>query len=124
MAPLSRAVVLRSAIGRLRAPPARAAFSSAAGAAGTEAPGREAVVAAAAVAVAGSGLGLWLMPPSLADSGEVADAAARQISVAAAGAGAGAGAVAVEEERREKRRFLLGGERPDLLLVHGLCVPL
>ncbi|KAL5216892.1 hypothetical protein ABZP36_008293 [Zizania latifolia] len=100
MALLPRATLLRSAARRLRAPPARArAFSSAA----AEAPRREGALAAAAVAVAGSGLGLWLMPTPLADSGEVADASAGQISVVAVGAAAGA-----VEERREKTRFLLG----------------
>ncbi|KAL6651000.1 hypothetical protein ACP70R_009925 [Stipagrostis hirtigluma subsp. patula] len=98
MAPLPRAALrLRAAVARLRSPPPPArAVSSAAGAA----TGREAAIAAAAVAVASSGLGLWLMPPSLADSGE---AAGGQISVAAAGAGA-----AAVEERQEKRRFLFG----------------
>ncbi|KAL6903658.1 hypothetical protein ACP4OV_004471 [Aristida adscensionis] len=98
------ALLLRSALGRLRPAGATAAraFSGAAGAGAETAPGREGVLAAAAVAVAGSGLGLWLMPTSLADSGE---AAGGQISVPAAGAGAGAGAV---EAREEKRRFLLG----------------
>ncbi|XP_062226095.1 calcium uptake protein, mitochondrial-like [Phragmites australis] len=94
--PLPRAARLhRSAAGRLRSPPARA-FSSAAGTGPS--PGREGVLAAAAVALAGSGLGLWLLPPTLADSGE---AAGGQISVAAAGAG-------TVEERETKGRFLFG----------------
>ncbi|KAL5216648.1 hypothetical protein ABZP36_008049 [Zizania latifolia] len=48
--------------------------------------------------------GLWLMPTPLADSNEVADALAGQISVVTVGAATGA-----VEERREKTRFLLGG---------------
>uniref|UniRef100_A0A804RMG4 EF-hand domain-containing protein n=1 Tax=Zea mays TaxID=4577 RepID=A0A804RMG4_MAIZE len=56
--------------------------------------GREAVIAAAAVAMAGSGLGLWLKPPSLADSGE---APGGQISVTCA---------ASTEAQEEKGRFL------------------
>jgi hypothetical protein len=58
------------------------------------------VIAAAAVAVAGSGLALWLKPPSLADSGE---APGGQISVA--------GATEAREEE-EKGWFLFAGERP------------
>ncbi|KAL5215680.1 hypothetical protein ABZP36_007081 [Zizania latifolia] len=45
------------------------------------------------------------MPTSLAHSGEVADASAGQISVVTVGVATGA-----VEERREKTRFLLGGE--------------
>uniref|UniRef100_A0A0D9W6U6 EF-hand domain-containing protein n=1 Tax=Leersia perrieri TaxID=77586 RepID=A0A0D9W6U6_9ORYZ len=102
MAPLllPRAALLRSAVRRLRSPEAAAAaraFLSSAAAA--EAPlGRDGALAAAAVGVVGSGLGLWLMPPSPADSGEVGDSPVGQISV-------GAGAA---DERRERRRFLFG----------------
>ncbi|ONM16151.1 calcium-binding EF hand family protein [Zea mays] len=89
MAPLRRASrLLRSAVCRLRSPAPARAFSSAAA---TE---TGAVIAAAAVAVASSGLGLWLKPPSLADSGE---APGDQISVACAGA---------TEAREEKGWFL------------------
>lgn len=104
MAPLR---LLRSAVGRLRtaAPAGRAAFSSAAATTEAKATVREGVIAAAAAAVAGSGLGLWLMPPALADSGEVARAASAGQVAAAGQISAGAGAV---EERHEKRtRFLL-----------------
>jgi hypothetical protein len=100
--------LLRSAAERLRLPPPDRAFS---GAAGTGvSPGREGVLAAAAVAVVGSGLGLWLMPPALADAGE---AAGGQISVATAAAGGSttgstAGSVV---DREKKGRFLFGGER-------------
>lgn len=107
MAPLR---LLRSAVGRLRtaAPAGRAAFSSAAATTEAKATVREGVIAAAAAAVAGSGLGLWLMPPALADSGEVARAASAGQVAAAGQISAGAGAV---EERHEKRtRFLLAGE--------------
>lgn len=93
-------LLLRSAARRPAAASSRGFLSSAA------AGGREGALAAAAVAVVGSGLGLWLVPPSLADSGEaVADAPAGQISV-----GSGSGAVGAVEERGRKRRFLLGGE--------------
>lgn len=93
-------LLLRSAARRPAAASSRGFLSSAA------AGGREGALAAAAVAVVGSGLGLWLVPPSLADSGEaVADAPAVQISV-----GSGSGAVGAVEERGRKRRFLLGGE--------------
>ncbi|KAM0853774.1 hypothetical protein ACQ4PT_050847 [Festuca glaucescens] len=93
------AALLRSAARRLTtAPVARAAFSSAAAPAPSS--GREGVIAAAAVAAAGSGLGLWLMPPGFADSG---DASAGQISAAES-----AGAGAVEERHERRRRFLLG----------------
>uniref|UniRef100_A0A0E0PB76 EF-hand domain-containing protein n=1 Tax=Oryza rufipogon TaxID=4529 RepID=A0A0E0PB76_ORYRU len=91
-------LLLRSAARRPAAASSRGFLSSAA------AGGREGALAAAAVAVVGSGLGLWLVPPSLADSGEaVADAPAGQISV-----GSGSGAVGAVEERGRKRRFLLG----------------
>ncbi|KAL5210115.1 hypothetical protein ABZP36_005738 [Zizania latifolia] len=53
----------------------------------------------------GFGLGLWLMPPPLAVSGEVADASADQILVVTIGAPTG-----VVEVRREKTRFLLREE--------------
>lgn len=95
MAPLRRASrLLRSAVCRLRSPAPARAFSSAAA---TE---TGAVIAAAAVAVASSGLGLWLKPPSLADSGE---APGGQISVTCA---------ASTEAQEEKGRFLFAGERP------------
>ncbi|KAM0841024.1 hypothetical protein ACQ4PT_059284 [Festuca glaucescens] len=97
--PTPMAALLRSAARRLTTGPVRrAAFSSAA--APAPASGREGVIAAAAVAAAGSGLGLWLMPPGFADSG---DASAGQISAAES-----AGAGAVEERHERRRRFLLG----------------
>lgn len=72
------------------------------------------MIAAAAVAVASSGLGLWLKPPSLADSGE---APGDQISVACAGA---------TEAREEKGWFLFAGERLPFpvcfLLLRYLCL--
>ncbi|GJN02418.1 hypothetical protein PR202_ga19767 [Eleusine coracana subsp. coracana] len=90
--------LLRSAAERMRSPPPVRAFS---GVAGTgESPNREGLLAAVAVAVVGSGLGLWLMPPALADSGE---AIGGQISVAAA-----AGAGSTVENREKKGRFLFG----------------
>ncbi|KAG0526522.1 hypothetical protein BDA96_06G153000 [Sorghum bicolor] len=98
MAPLpSAARLLRSTLGRLRSPPPARAFSSAAATETGAGNGREAAIAAAAVAVAVSGLGLWLKPPSLADSGEVPGG---QISVAGAGAGA------TEAREEEKGWFL------------------
>ena len=104
MAPLpSAARLLRSTLGRLRSPPPARAFSSAAATETGAGNGREAAIAAAAVAVAVSGLGLWLKPPSLADSGEVPGG---QISVAGAGAGA------TEAREEEKGWFLFAGERP------------
>lgn len=99
--------LLLSAAGRLRSPPSARAFSGAAGTDGAS-PGGEGVLAAVAVAIAGSGLGLWLMPPALADSGE---AAGGQISVAAA-----PGAGSTVENREKKGRFLFGGESRAALL--------
>ncbi|KAL6899397.1 hypothetical protein ACP4OV_006055 [Aristida adscensionis] len=102
MAALARAPSrLRSAAGRLGR--ARAFSSASSGAAEAEAEaaaprrGTRAAAAAAAVA-AGSGLGIWLLPTKpqpLADSGQVADAAAF-------------GAVGAAAELAEKSKFLFG----------------
>jgi hypothetical protein len=106
---------LRSAVGRLG--PSRAhAFSAAAAEAEAAGPRRDSRAFTAAAVAAGSGLGIWLLPSSpqpLADSGQVADAAAE------AGGGKGAfsafcGALGAAGEREEERRFLFGGEHPRL----------
>ncbi|KAG8071429.1 hypothetical protein GUJ93_ZPchr0006g42452 [Zizania palustris] len=98
MAALARSSAVRSSIGRLGS--SRASSSAAADAAGPRRGASSAAAAAAAAAVAaGSGLGIWLLPPSpqpRADSGQVGD-----VSVAEAAALGDVGAA-------EERKFLFG----------------
>nr|CAB3447225.1 unnamed protein product [Digitaria exilis] len=99
---------LRSAVGRLGLPGARA-FSAATAEAEAAGLRRESRAFAAAAVAAGSGLGIWLLPSNpqpLADSG-LADAATE------AGGGKGGfsaffGGVGAAEEREEERSFLFG----------------
>ncbi|KAF7079520.1 hypothetical protein CFC21_083738 [Triticum aestivum] len=96
MAALARASLLRSAVRRLRAFSAAAAEGAAPR---RDARAADAATVAAALAV-GSGLGIWLLPPSpqpLADSGQ------GDFAVADAGFG---DVGAAEEREEEKRRFL------------------